>query len=213
MPQDLRDFWHRFQSGVDVGVAGNLPDKLLGVRDAFLRYFHERYARAGPIRVIPHPQDEAAVALPLEDSEILEQARERAHGLLEAHPDSHAFYVGTETGLFSIELGRDRRHLVRTWSVVLGLGDEAWGSSGSVQLPERLIHGLDEDRIPFAVPGTRRSGGMVSSLTGGLESRRTSTALATFNALSTLSYGLLNDRRQSRDKSAVPFRGGLYSRR
>lgn len=212
MPQDLRDFWHRFQSGVDVGVAGNLPDKLLGVRDGFVRYFQDRYRGAGPIRVVPHPQDEA-VPLPLEDSVILELARGRALDLVAAHPDAHAFYVGTETGLLTAEIGGERRHLVRTWTVVFGLGDESWGSSGSVQLPERLIHGLDDDRIPFAVPGTRRSGGMVSSLTGGLETRRSATSLATFNALSTLVYGLQEDRRQvgARGRGAAS-RSGFYRR-
>ena len=45
--------------------------------------------------------------------------------------------------------------------------------------------------MPFAFPGTRRSGGMVSSLTGAVETRRSATALATFHAVSTLMYGRL----------------------
>ncbi len=199
MAQDLRDFWHRFQSGIDVAVAGNLPDKLLGVRDGFLRYFQERYTRAGPIRVVPLPLDEAGVPLPLEDPEILELARRRAHAVRRADPETFAFYVASESGMLTMSSEEETRYLVRTWAVVLGLGEEAWGSSGSVELPKRLIHGLDQDRIPFAVPGTRRRGGMVSSLTGGLESRRTATSLATFHALSTLSYGLHESR---------PHRGG-----
>lgn len=209
MPQDLRDFWHRFQSGVDIGVAGNLPDKLLGVRDGFLRYFQHRYPHGGPIRVRPHPWNEADTPLPLADLEILELARRRAHELRRtceseggAEP---AFYVGSETGLLTIRLDDETRHLVRTWTIVLGLGEEAWGSSGSLQLPARLIGGLDEDRIPYAIPGTRRSGGMASSLTGGLESRRTGTSLSTFHALSTLTYGL-HASRPERGSG----RGGLY---
>lgn len=206
MGQDLTDFWNRFQSGIDVAVAGNLPDKLLGVRDGFLRYFRERTTRFGPIHVVPHPQDEAHVPLPLEDLEILELARRRAHDLRSAEPEGHAFYVGSETGLLPVRLedsGKpgtepdsqgEIRHIVRTWTVVLGLGDEAWGSSGSIQLPERLITGLDHEQLPFSVPGTRRSGGMMSSLTGGLETRRSATALATFLSLSTLTYGLHESR-------------------
>ncbi len=180
-------------------MAGNLPDKLLGVRDGFLRYFTQRYSQAGPIRVVPHLQDEAATPLPLQDLEILKLARDRAHGLQRLDPETYAFYVGTESGLLSLELGDDApRQLVRTWTVVLGLGEEAWGSSGSIQLPPRLIPGLEQNRIPFAVPGTRRSGGMVASLAGGLESRRSATSLATFHAVSTLTYGLHESRPRRR---------------
>ncbi len=180
-------------------MAGNLPDKLLGVRDGFLRYFSQRYSRACPIRVVPHLQDEASTPLPLADLEILELARARAHDLQRLDPETYAFYVGSESGLLSLELeGEPARQLVRTWTVALGLGEEAWGSSGSIQLPPRLIPGLEGDRIPFAIPGTRRSGGMVASLTGGLESRRSATSLATFHALSTLTYGLHESRPRRR---------------
>lgn len=178
-------------------MASQLPDKLLGVRDGFLRYFQERYRRAGPIRVVPHPENEAETPLPLEDAEILDLARRRALHLARAHPDEYSFYVASETGLLTARSDDATRQLVRTWAVVLGLGDEAWGTSGSIELPRRLIQGLDHDTIPFAIPGTRRRGGMVSSLTGGLESRRTATGLATFLALSTLTYGLHESRPRS----------------
>jgi non-canonical (house-cleaning) NTP pyrophosphatase len=194
MVRDIRDFWHRFQSGVDVAVASQLPDKLLGVRDGFLRYFQERYRRAGSIRVLPHPENEARAPLPLEDAEILNLARQRTLDLERAHPDEYSFYVGSESGLLTMRSGEATRQLVRTWTVVLGLGDEAWGASGSIELPRRLIQGLDHDTFPVAIPGTRRRGGMVSSLTGGLESRRTATGLSTFLALSTLTYGLHESR-------------------
>lgn len=187
-------------------MAGNLPDKLLGVRDGFLRYFQERYTRAGPIRVVPQALNEAEVPLPLADGEILQLARSRARALCRADPETFAFYVGSESGMLTMTSGDETRYLVRSWAVVLGLGDEAWGSSGSVELPKRLIHGLDQDRIPFAVPGTRRRGGMVSSLTGGLESRRTATSLATFHALSTLAYGL----HESRPHLGGRVPGGRY---
>ena len=62
------------------------------------------------------------------------------------------------------------------------------------QLPDRLVSGLDSAQIPFAVPGTRRSGGITSSLTGGLETRRKNISLSTFHALSTLFYGVLESR-------------------
>ena len=191
MADDLKSFWRRVQSGIDVAVGGDLPDKLLGVRDGFRRYFHDGQERSLPVSVLPQPQDEARTPLPLSDGDILSLARRRARELEQLYGDEFAFHVGSEAGLLLFEADGLTRYFVRTWTVVVGLGEETWGSSGSVQLPERLIHGLDERDLPFAVPGTRRSGGMVSSLTGALETRRSSTALATFNALSSLMYGRL----------------------
>ena len=191
MAQDLKDFWNRFQSGIDIAVAGQLPDRLLGVRDGFLRYFRERHPHVGPVRVVPHAQSDAVVTpIPLSDDEILALARNRALELKTVTKTAHAFYVAAETGLVTMRSCDQQRHFVRTWAVVLGLGEESWGASGAVQLPESLIQGLDQEVIPFAIPGTRRGGGMMSSLTGGLETRRTSTALAIFYALSSLTYGL-----------------------
>jgi hypothetical protein len=40
-------------------------------------------------------------------------------------------------------------------------------------------------------PGKRRSGGLVSSLTGGLETRRRAVALGTLHALASFFHGLL----------------------
>ena len=71
---------------------------------------------------------------------------------------------------------------------------EAWGSSGSVQLPDRIVAGLDSAQIPFAIPGTRRGGGMIRSLTGGLETRRKAVATSTLHAISSLFYGVLESR-------------------
>ena len=198
MAGDLKDFWSRFQTGVDVAVAGEAPDKLLGVRDAFVRYFREGLEKPLPVAVIPHRLDESKAPLPLSDADILALARSRARDLARRHGEVFAFYVGSEAGLLLFEAAGQRRYFVRTWTTVLGLGEEAWGSSGSVQLPERLIDGLDQSDLPFAIPGTRRSGGMVSSLTGGLDTRRRATEVATLNALATLLYGRLEARPRRR---------------
>lgn len=194
MMQNSKDFWNRLQSGVEVAVGGNLPDKLLGVREGFMRYFHDGLEKPVPVSVIAQPYDELATPLPITDEEILALARGRACELQTQLADRYSFYVGTETGLLTFAVEGEARHLVRSWTVILGLGDEAWGSSGSLQLPEWLIKGLDEDEIPSSIPGTRRSGGMVSSLTGHLENRRSATALATLHALATLLYGKLESR-------------------
>ena len=191
MANDLKGFWQRFQTGIEVAVGGDLPDKLLGVRDGFLRYFRDGLEKSVPVAVVPRPQDEAHTPLPVSDADILTLARQRARQLDRLYGEAFAFHVGSEAGLLAFEADGQTHYFVRSWTVILGIGEETWGSSGSVQLPDRLIDGLDQDDLPFAVPGTRRSGGMVSSLTGALETRRSTTALATFNALSTLMYGRL----------------------
>lgn len=191
MTSDVKGFWQRFQSGIEVAVGGDLPDKLLGVRDGFVRYFHHGLERSVPVSVMPQPLDESRTPLPVTDADTLALARRRALELKRLHGDAFAFHVGTEAGLLLFESDGQERYFVRSWTVVLGLDEETWGSSGSVQLPQRLIQGLDREDLPFAVPGTRRSGGMVRSLTGSLETRRSATALATFHALSTLMYGRL----------------------
>ncbi len=202
MQHDLKDFWQRFQSGIEVVVAGDVADKLLGVGDGFRRYFDDSLDKPVPVSVLAEKLVPTADSpLPLTDEEILRLARQRADALTEVHGERFGFCIGVEAGLLSFDLrdgsdgGGDRdtelRYFVRCWAVVRGLGDEAWGSSGSLQLPSALIDGLDEAELPFVVPGRRRSGGMFSSLTGGLESRRSSTALATFHAVSSLMYSYL----------------------
>lgn len=194
MDRDLRNFWQRFQTGIDVAVGGDAPDKLLGVRDGFRRYFQRGLERSVPVSVAPQPEDDAGTPLPVTDVETLELAQARARRLAVDLGDAFTFYVGSESGLLTFETAGEVRHFVRSWSVVIGLGDEAWGSSGSVEVPQRLIRGLDSAELPFAVPGRRRKGGMVSSLTGGLESRRSATSLATFHALASIMYGVIENR-------------------
>lgn len=193
MSFDHRDFWRRYQAGLDVAVASGprLPDKLLGVRDGFLRYFHDGLSRRVPVTVASKLEDDVA-ALPLDDGEILDLARRRVLAL-EEQAGPEGFLVGTESGLAVATAGGLRRVFVRTWTVIRAHEREAWGSSGALQIPADLVEGLDDTDIQFAVPGTRRGGGMVASLTGGVETRRRATALATFHALSSLLYGVLEN--------------------
>lgn len=193
MSSDLREFWHHFQSGVEVAVAGTASDLLLGVREGLLRFFHDGLERPVPVAVVP--QDEAGEAtrhgLLLGDEEVIARARQQACELRDRLGGAYHFYVGSAGGLHHLECAGRVRYFVRSWSAVVSVAGEAVGSSGSVELPERLVAGLERDQIPFAMPGTRRSGGLVSSLTGGLESRRSAVAQATFHALSSLFYGVL----------------------
>ncbi|MCG8460965.1 MAG: inosine/xanthosine triphosphatase [Holophagales bacterium] len=195
MTIDIRDFWRRFASGIDIAVAsaGDLPDKILGARDGVRHYFAslERLlpdpAMSFAVRARPWPVTASEESLPIRDSEILALARARAEEVAAAD-DAATFAIASEAGLSTIEVEGRARCFVRTWAVVRGLGDEAWGSSGALQLPQQLIDGLESEDIPFAIPGTRRSGGMLASITRGSESRREATALATFYALNSLLY-------------------------
>jgi len=194
MIMDLKDFWQRLQTGVEVAVAGPSPDKMLGVRDGLLRYFHDGLDRAVSVAVVPQPIEESALGLPVSDEEVLGICRTRALRLETSLGQSYHFYIASEAGVHSVDLDGRSRYFVRYWTVVRGLLGEAWGSSGSIQLPERIVEGLTDEQVPLAVPGTRRSGGMISSLTGGLETRRKAISLATLHALSTLFYGILDSR-------------------
>lgn len=194
MTSHLKDFWQRLQTGVEVAVAGNTPDKLLGVRDGFVRFFEEGLARRVSVAVVPQPLEEPPVGLPISDAEVVRLARQHTAEMEERLAATYHFYVAAEAGLHTLEVGETQRFFIRHWVVMRGPLGEAWGSSGSVQLPDRLVAGLDSDQLPFALPGTRRRGGMTSSLTGGLETRREATAAATLHALSTLYYGTFEDR-------------------
>jgi non-canonical (house-cleaning) NTP pyrophosphatase len=191
MQRDLRAFWSRFQAGIEVAVASSAPDKLLGVRDGFLRCFHDGLGRPIPIAVVPHQDGNERLGLPMSDEETIRLARRRATELREELGATYHFYVGSEGGLHSLELEGKMHYFVSSWTVIVGLAGEAWGASGSVEIPQRLIQGLDDHQIPFAIPGTRRKGGMTSSITGGLETRRSAVSVSTFNALSTVLYGIL----------------------
>jgi non-canonical (house-cleaning) NTP pyrophosphatase len=195
MISDLRSFWQRLQTGVEVAVAaGSSPDKLLGVRDGFLRYFHDGLDRTVSVAVVPQETEEPPLGLLISDEVVIRLTRKRAADLEQALADNYHFYVASEAGLHSIEVDGRLCYFVRYWTVVRGPVGEAWGSSGSIQLPDRLVSGLDSDQIPFAVPGTRKRGGMISSLTGHLETRRQAISASTLHAISTLFYGLIDGR-------------------
>lgn len=191
---DLKSFWQRLQTGVEVAVAGHTPDKLLGVRDGFLRFFHDGLDRTVSVAVVPQSVEEEPVGLLVSDEEIVRQARKRVTELQEKLGDTYHFYIASEGGIESLGVDGEHRYFIRNWTVIRSPLGEAWGASGAVQLPDRLVAGLDTAQIPFAVPGTRRSGGMTSSLTGGLETRRKTIALSTLHAISTLFYGVMESR-------------------
>lgn len=177
-------------------VANPTPDKLLGVRDGLLRFFHQRLDRELPVAVVPHDGEPEPHGLSSSDRETVASVRRKARELSRELGDDYHLYVASEGGLHTVEPEGEGEILwfVRNWTAIHGMVGNAVGGSGSVQLPTRLIAELGEEQISHAVPGTRRRGGMISSLTGGLENRRRATALSTVQALSTLFYGILQGR-------------------
>jgi non-canonical (house-cleaning) NTP pyrophosphatase len=202
MHSGLADFWSQIASsqdgpsGVEVAVGTSQSDKLFGVRDGFVRYFGQGMGRPVPVAVHSEPDAEDGTHIPLSDEECLSLANDRTRRLQSRARSSYQFWVCSEMGIHSLELDGDPLHFVRGWTVVYGPTGRAVGGSGSIQLPTGLIEGVDHDQIPFAIPGTRRRGGMTSSLTSGLETRRHAVALATVQALSTLFYGVVEGRRR-----------------
>ncbi|HEV7669850.1 MAG TPA: DUF84 family protein [Thermoanaerobaculia bacterium] len=197
MAQDLKDFWRRLQSGVEVAVANpsqdraDRTDRLLGVRDGFYRFLRDGYDRHLTVVVVPQTVEETPSGLATSDDEALGLLAERTAKMEQALGDQYHFYAATEGGLHSLTIDGEPRLFVHNWTSIRSRLGQAWGASGSVQLPDRIVAGLDSDQIRFSVPGTRKAGGLISSLTGGFETRRQTIALSTFHALSTLFYGVI----------------------
>jgi len=175
-------------------VAGTSAELLLGVREAFRRFFHDALGRPAPVAVVPQEVEPDYHGLARSDAEAIESARRVARGLEARLPGTYHFYVAHEGCVHPVVLPESTRWFVRAWTAVIGPAGEATGSSGSIQLPSHLIEGVSSDQMPHAVPGRRRAGGTIASLTGGLETRRSAVAVSTLHAISTLFYGILESR-------------------
>lgn len=186
-----RDFWRSLQTGIEVAVGSTHPEKLLGVRDGFREYFRSRLPEKIPIILVPQETTDPQTGLLLSDEETATAAQARADHLYRDLGRHYLFYVVAEGGLDHMEIGEDSLYFVRYWSAISGPVGATLGASSSLQLPPNLLEGLDSAEVPYAIPGSRRSGGMLGSLTGGHETLRGAVASATFNALATLFFGTL----------------------
>ncbi len=176
-------------TGVEVAVAADRSEVLLAVRRAFLRYFHDGLDRPVPVAVVPQQLEPMFSGLASNDAEMIDRAGRRARELAGRLDDAYHFYVGVEEGLETLEIEGRPRHFVRTWAVVRGLGSEASGGSASIEVPDRVFEdGLSDGEGRRVAPGLRRHEGLISALTGSLESRRTAVAQAVFNAIASLFY-------------------------
>lgn len=195
MAPDLREFLGEFQRGIEVCVADAGADTLLGVRDAFRRFFLRDSGEVAPVAVVPQELPSPLTGLPLSDGEAISRARRSIAEMESKFPGAYHFYLASEACYHALDLEEGTRFFVRSWTVLRGVAGESIGSSGSLQLPPALVDGLGVEQLPHTIPGTRKSGGIVASLTGGLESRRSAVAEATLHALSTQFFGYLDSRR------------------
>jgi non-canonical (house-cleaning) NTP pyrophosphatase len=194
MQSDLRDFWQRLQTGVEVAVAGSSPEILLGVRDGFRRYLDNGAGSGVPVVVVPHEAEATEVPLRLSDKAIIRHVSQEVDRLRSVAGEQYHFLVAADGGTHDLSLEDGTHVFVRCWAMLWSTVGEALGSSGSVEIPQRLIANLEESEGMRHLPGTRRQGGLIRSLTGGLETRRSAVAQATLHALSSLFYGVIESR-------------------
>lgn len=189
------DFWQRLKNGLEVAVSPARPDVLLGVRDGFLRFFHDGMATPVAVAVVGQNEEEGHQGLLLSDDDVVRCALSHARAMHERLAGAYHFYVTSEAGLHTVEVDGRLCTFVRNWVAVIGPdGTAAFGGSGSVQLPDHLVTGSGGRDGAGGMPGRRRKGGLISSLTGGLETRRSAVAVSTLHAISTLLYGVLESR-------------------
>jgi non-canonical (house-cleaning) NTP pyrophosphatase len=191
--RDRPELFDLLRDGLQIHVVGGnrFPDKLLGIRDGFARLLSERFGFRVSLAIQLLPAPELPERIPMAEEELWSLTRDKLEAACREAKELHPFVVAVESGLVYRELFGKFAYLVKTVAVVRGLGGEGLGSSGELQLPEILVTDFDSLHSPFPLPGTRRAGGMVHSLTDGLETRRSTAAQATFNALVTLCWGML----------------------
>ncbi|MEM7480323.1 MAG: DUF84 family protein [Acidobacteriota bacterium] len=194
MAFDSKDFWRTLQTGTAVAVAGSTSPRLLGVRDAFSRYFREVVGVQPSVAVVPQAVEQKPVGLAVSDQEVVASVHQRVAVLAERLEEEYPFIVAVEGGLHTLTLDEDPpRTFIRAWAAVHCPLGEALGSSGSIELPAGVLA-----RRSGFLAGTRRGGGIISSLTGGQEDRRRATAEATFHALCSVFYEVIEGPGQRR---------------
>ena len=109
----LSEFWSQItsseegSSGVEVAVGSAQSDKLLGVRDGFVRYFGQGMGRPLPVAVHSEPDVEDGTHIPLTDEECLTLAHDRVLELRSRASARYQFWVCSEMGIHSLELDGD----------------------------------------------------------------------------------------------------------
>src|SRR5215217_7649204 len=112
MTTDLKNFWQRLQTGVEVVVASTASENLLGVRDAVLRYFHDGLDRTVSVAVVPQTVSDAPIGLPFTDEETLRLARHRVMELETKLGSTYHFYIASESGIHAVDADGGPRYFI-----------------------------------------------------------------------------------------------------
>lgn len=190
-PESISSFYSRLLRGLEIAVTAAGPEELLGIRQGFVRYFRQGLRRDLPVAVVPHGEETGRLGLAATDDETLAELRRRALDLAGELGDAYGFHAATAGGLHTVTVDGIDACFVRCWTVIVTPVGEGWGGSGSLQIPDRMLTNAGVRGQAVGGVGTRRRGGLVSSLTARLETRQSAVALATFHALSSLFYGRL----------------------
>lgn len=198
------ELWTSVHRGFAVSTDTSDSQKLFGFRDGFRQYF----ASVGwepEVQVRARGSEGDHPAIPTSDERLMTTVGERAARLYRADQGSSTFSVASESGLSfheaegseeerEVDLQASTRTvvLVKTWVAMASSMGTAYGVSGGVQIPHAILQARAGVDIP--VPGHRRKGGIVGSLTRGVETRRSAIRQATLYALSTMFYGCFDDR-------------------
>ena len=169
-------------------MASHDSDQLLGVADGFRRYLRG-LDREMALSVEADPEARVESMLWTTAEDTLAAAHRQVTELAGRATPPWAICIALEEGLATLDVGGEAREFLFSWAVASCPIGTVCGGSGPLEIPERLTAGPDSFH-PAAVPATRRRGGILGSLTGGLESRREAFALATLHALSSLFFGL-----------------------
>ncbi len=168
-------------------VASHDSDQLLGVSDGFRRYLRG-LDREMALSVEPDAEAREESMLWTTAEDTLTAAHRQVTELKRRSPAPWVFCIALEEGLATLDVDGHPREFLFSWAVLSCALGTTCGGSGPVEIPERLIAGPDPSQRA-GVPATRRRGGILGSLTGGLESRREAFSLATLHAVSSLFFG------------------------
>ena len=111
--------------------------------------------------VVARPVTTNVPAMPLNDWQLMQGARERAlavRDLLRARRLEAVVFVGLEGGFHSISIEGEWHTFLRGWAYATDGTREAFGSSPSISVPDAIVKDVIEGRLELGVVIDRISG-------------------------------------------------------
>jgi inosine/xanthosine triphosphatase len=176
-----------------VAVGSLRKPKLEAVRQA-LGQISEQFKALAPFEVVGVAVASGVGHTPVSREEMISGARQRAQNLLHLAREKNErwqYFVGLEGGLEIIALGGARRVFLENWACVLDrCGQESYGQSGAIALPEPLVKRVVDQGVELSVAmdefagekGIRDAQGAWGVLTGNLITRQEAFRVSFINA-------------------------------